>query len=314
MKFNQNNMKEVAVIGLGKMGKNIALHIAEQGIKVIAYNRNSQVAVEFAKEVISHGGQAVAVSTFEELAGAFSGVKTIIMYVPSLGATDEIFDTVLPHLKAGDVIIDGGNNHYKEAIKHSKIASVRGIEFLDCGTSGGMEGARNGACLMIGGAKSTFEKTEWLFQAIAMKDGYKYMGESGAGHFVKMVHNGIEYAILQAYADGFQILHEGPYSDQLNFAKISDVWNHGSVVRSWMLELAQEKFEESDRLENIEGVIGGGETGKWTVEQAREQNTDAPSIKLAVEYREKTQNNPTFAGKVIAAIRNGFGGHEMKTK
>lgn len=307
-------MKEVAVLGLGRMGGNIALHLAEQGIKVIAHNRTHEKAVKFVEKAKALGGEAVAVKTFEELVGAFSGQRTIIMYLPSLAPTEEAFKELLPLLSEGDILIDGGNNHYKEAIRHSKIAAEKNVGYLDCGTSGGTSGARNGACLMIGGSKEIFDKTEWLFKAIAMQDGYAYMGSSGAGHFVKMTHNGIEYAILQAYADGFQLLHEGPYTEELDFHKIAKVWNHGSVIRSWMLELAEEKFAMEPRLESIVGSIGGGETGSWTVEQAHEQNTDVQSIQLAVEYRKKTQDKPTFAGQVIAAIRNGFGGHEFKKR
>ncbi|MDP4008701.1 MAG: NADP-dependent phosphogluconate dehydrogenase [Candidatus Peregrinibacteria bacterium] len=314
-------MKEVAILGLGKMGGNIALHLAEQGIKVIAHNRTHSKAVQFVEdaeklrgEAATPEGAAVAVESFEELANAFTGPRTIIMYLPSLAPTEEAFQELLPLLSEGDVIIDGGNNQYKEAVKHSKIAADKGIGYLDCGTSGGMSGARNGACLMIGGSEEVFDKSKWLFEAIAMTDGYAYMGSSGSGHYVKMTHNGIEYAILQAYADGFQILHEGPYTEELDFHKISKVWNHGSVIRSWMLELAEEKFAKEPRLESIVGTIGGGETGRWTVEQAHEQGTPAPSIELAVNYRKTTEDNPTFAGRVIAAIRNGFGGHVFKTK
>lgn len=307
-------MREVAVLGLGRMGGNIALHIAEQGIKVIAHNRTHEKAVKFVEEAKLLGGSAVAVKTFEELVSAFTGPRTIIMYLPSLAPTEEAFKELLPLLSEGDILIDGGNNHYKEALRHGKIAAEKGVGYLDCGTSGGTSGARNGACLMIGGDKKVYEKCEWLWEAVAMKDGYGYMGASGAGHFVKMTHNGIEYAILQAYADGFQLLHEGPYTKELDFHKIAKVWNHGSVIRSWMLELAEEKFAAEPRLESIVGSIGGGETGSWTVEQAHEQGTDAPSIALAVEYRRKTQSNPSFAGRVVAAIRNGFGGHEFKIK
>ena len=307
-------MKEVAILGLGKMGGNIALHLAQQGIKVIAHNRTHSKTLKFKEEATLLGGNVVAVETFEELVSSFTGPRTIIMYLPSLEPTAEAFQKLLPLLEEGDVIIDGGNNQYKEAIRHHGIAKESGVGYMDCGTSGGTEGARNGACLMIGGDKDVYDKTEWLWRAIAMEGGYGRMGEIGTGHYVKMTHNGIEYAILQAYAEGFHIFEDGPYSDQLDFYQIAKVWNHGSVIRSWMLELAQEKFKEEPRLESMIGVIGGGQTGTWTVQQANEQGTPAPSIALAIKIRKETQSNPTFAGKVIAAIRNGFGGHAITRK
>jgi len=307
-------MKEVGILGLGKMGGNIALHLTEQGIKVIAHNRTHSKAEKFVEDAKALGGEAVAVETYEELMDAFTGPRTIIMYLPSLEPTAEAFEKLLPLMSEGDTLIDGGNNHYKEAIRHHGVAKESGVGYMDCGTSGGMEGARNGACLMIGGDQDVFDKAEWLFKAIAMEGGYGRMGEIGTGHYVKMTHNGIEYAILQAYAEGFHIFEDGPYSDQLDFYQIARVWNHGSVIRSWMLELAEEKFAEEPRLESMIGIIGGGQTGTWTAEQAREQGTPAPSIELSLEMRKKSQDNPTFAGKVIAAIRNGFGGHAITRK
>ncbi len=306
-----NNVKSVGIIGLGRMGGNIAIHLAEQGIQIVAYNRTHQKAVEFAKVA---GANATAVATYEELAAKLHSPRIVLLYLPSMQPTHDAIVEIAKYLTPGDTVVDCGNNHYKQALTHEKELSEKSIQFLDCGTSGGTEGARHGACLMIGGKSETFKNAEWLFKAIAMKDGYGYMGPAGAGHFVKMTHNGIEYAMLQAYADGFQLLHEGPYSANLNFAKISDVWNHGSVVRSWLLELAQAKFFSEPRLESILGSVGGGETGGWTVEQAHAQNTPVPSIELAVKFREESQSKPSFAGQVIAAIRNGFGAHEVKKK
>jgi 6-phosphogluconate dehydrogenase len=178
------------------------------------------------------------------------------------------------------------------------------------GTSGGLSGARHGACLTIGGDEKVFSKVEWVFRAIAQPEGYAYVGEQGAGHYVKMVHNGMEYSLLQAYGEGFQVLAEGPYKD-LNFAKIADVWSHGSIIRSYLLELAAKGFGADPRLSKIEGKVGGGETGTWTVKEAKKAGTPVPMMELALRAREESQKHPTFATRVVAVLRNLFGGHAV---
>ena len=173
-----------------------------------------------------------------------------------------------------------------------------------------MKGARNGACLTIGGDKKSFKKVEWLCKAVSAKNGYAYVGPPGAGHFVKMAHNGIEYALLQAYGEGFELLANGPYKN-LDLEKISSTWKNGSIIRSYLMELAEEAFKKDSHLNKIEGIVGGGETGQWAVETAKEFNVDVGAIKLALNERKKSQKKPRFAGKVVAALRNEFGGHEL---
>ena len=176
-----------------------------------------------------------------------------------------------------------------------------------------MKGARYGACLTIGGEKKIFRKIEWLCRAVSAKNGYAYVGNAGAGHFVKMVHNGIEYALLQAYGDGYELLFKGPYKN-LDFKKISETWQNGSVIRSWLVELAVDAFKKDPKLSKIKGVIGGGETGQWAISTAKEHKVPFESVKLALKLRKKSRKNPSFSGKVVAALRNEFGGHEVVKK
>src|SRR3989344_7655968 len=226
---------------------------------------------------------------------------------------DAVIKELLPYLKQNDIIIDGGNSFYKDSIRRYKFLKNKRIYFLDIGTSGGLSGARRGACLTIGGDKKIFRKIEPVCKAVSAKNGYAYVGNAGAGHFVKMVHNGIEYALLQAYGEGFELLFKGPYKN-LDFQKISKTWKNGSIIRSYLIELAEQAFKKDSKLNKIEGVVGGGETGQWTVDTANEFNVDVGTIKLALEERKKSQSSPRFAGKVVAALRNEFGGHEILKK
>ncbi len=303
--------REVGIVGLGRMGANIARHLVEQQIRTVVWNRSPEPRQELAKE------GAIAVESLQALVEALKPPRTIAMFVPAGPTVDEIIEGLVPYLERGDILIDGGNSHYQDSKR--RAAALRAtsyklqagpIHFLDMGTSGGLKGARHGACLTIGGDEEIFKQCEWVFRAIAQKDGYAYVGPQGAGHYVKMVHNGIEYALLQSYGEGFHVLAEGPYKD-LDFAKIADVWSHGSIIRSYLLELAAEGFRRDPRLEKIEGKVGGGETGTWTVEEAEKAGTPTPMIALALKAREESQVKPTFATKVVAILRNLFGGHTL---
>ena len=226
---------------------------------------------------------------------------------------DIVIEEILPYLKKGDIVIDGGNSFYKDSVRRYNYLKKKSIDFLDIGTSGGLSGARHGACLTIGGDINVFKKIEFVCKFVSAKDGYAYVGPSGAGHFVKMTHNGVEYALLQAYGDGYELLYNGPYKN-LDFKKISTTWKNGSVIRSWLVELAEDAFSKDARLSKIEGVVGGGETGTWAIETAKEYNVPFESVKLALKLRKKSQKKPSFSGKVIAALRNEFGGHEVVKK
>jgi 6-phosphogluconate dehydrogenase len=237
-----------------------------------------------------------------------------------------IDSTPLVKLMRGDIIIDGGNSFFKDSIRRYQELKKRGIHFLDVGTSGGLEGARHGACLMVGGEEEIFLKLKPLLEKIAVKDGVAYFGPAGAGHFVKMVHNGVEYGMLQAIGEGFEILSKGmpnaapfargPLAKKVNvyLYKVAFNWSHGSVVRGWLMELLACALKSNPRLETIEGVIGGGTTGEWTVKTAKELKVEIPVIKKSVETRKKSLAKPTFSGKVVAALRREFGGHAVKTK
>lgn len=295
---------QVGVIGLGRMGANITRHLVEQGIKTVVWNRSLEPREELAKE------GAIAVETPEALVKALKAPRVILLFVPAGEVVDEMIEAIRPKLSKGDIVIDGGNSFYRDSVRRGEALKKVGIHFLDMGTSGGLKGARHGACLTLGGDEKVFRSCEWVFKAIAQPQGYAYVGKSGAGHYVKMVHNGIEYSLLQSYGEGFQILAEGPYKD-LDLARIADVWSHGSIIRSYLTELAAQAFSADPRLKNIEGKVGGGETGTWAVEEAKKAGTPTPMIELALKAREQSQKKPTFATKVVAVLRNLFGGHAV---
>lgn len=231
--------------------------------------------------------------------------------LPAGAPTDETILSLAPLLSKGDLIVDGGNSHYKDSVRRQAILKEVGILFLDAGTSGGVWGLREGYCLMIGGEQEAFKRMEPIFQALAPKDGYARVGGSGAGHFVKMVHNGIEYGLLQAYAEGFEIL-EAKREFGLDLAGISHLWNHGSVVRSWILELAERVFQRSPHLDEIQGFIADSGEGRWTAAEAIDREVPAPVIILSLLERLRSRQSESFSAKTIAALRNEFGGHGVK--
>lgn len=294
----------VGFVGLGRMGRNMVLRLGEQGVGVVAFNRTTDKTLELAREA-SHVTAAV---TPKELVSHLSPPRIVWMMVPNGQPIDEVIAALLEGgLTSGDYLIDGGNTYYKDSVRRHKELSAKGIHYIDCGTSGGLEGARTGACLMLGGEKSDIDALFWLWEALATKGGWAHFGPAGAGHFVKMVHNGVEYGMNQALGEGFEILSKGPY--ELDYAKVARTWNHGSVVRSWLVELLGAAFEKDPKLDSYTGKVGGGETGKWTMEAAHEFNVDAAVIAASAEARIKSVKNPTFSGKVVSALRAGYGGH-----
>lgn len=297
---------KIGFIGLGRMGMNMVYNLKDKGVKVIAYNRSPEPL-----EVVKKNG-VEGVHSIREFVEILPKPRVILIMVTAGKPVDLIIEDLLKHIQKGDIIVDCGNSFYKDSIRRNKELAKKGLHYLDCGTSGGLAGARHGACLTIGGDEKIFRKLEDLFRRMATKDGCAYVGPSGAGHFVKVTHNGIEYALLQAYGEGFEILKKGPY--KLDFEKIAKVWSHGSIIRSYLTELAAEAFRKDPNLERIEGIVGGGETGKWTVDTAKELGANAEIIKTALELRINTRTKPTFAGKVVAALRNEFGGHEIVNK
>lgn len=217
------------------------------------------------------------------------------------------------HFVPGDIIIDGGNSFFKDSIRRYKKLKKLGIHFLDVGTSGGLEGARHGACLMVGGDREIYKRAELILKLIAVEGGLAYFGPSGAGHFVKMVHNGVEYGMLQALGEGFEVLAKSPY--ELDLREVAENWQKGSVVRGWLIELlgrALRKDKRNEWLGGIKGVVGGGETGRWTIETAKELGVSTPVINESLKARKRSQSKPSFASKIIAILRNQFGGHEVE--
>ncbi len=297
---------KIGFIGLGKMGGDMVRRLLQRGHQVVAYDRDAR-----AMDAIKQAGAGTA-GTIEALAAALPAPRVVWIMVPAGEITEEVISGLSAVLEKNDIIIDGGNSHYKDSVARGRELRTRGIHFIDAGVSGGIWGLREGYCIMAGGDKEICRHAEPLFTTLAQKDGYAYMGPSGAGHFVKMVHNGIEYAMLQAYAEGFELL-QAKKDYGLDLGSIARLWNHGSVVRSWLLELAERAFAEDPRLETIKGYVQDSGEGRWTVEEAMDLNVPAPAIALSLFRRFASRQEESFGAKVIAALRREFGGHAVKT-
>lgn len=297
---------QIGLIGLGKMGYNLGLNMHQHKHEVSAFDLNQQ-----ALESIQQKGIKTS-PTVDQLIASLKGKKIIWLMIPAGEAVDNTILKLIPLLSPGDIVIDGGNSRYKDSIRRSKELAARGIDFLDCGTSGGMEGALQGVCTMIGGKKEAFAYCESLFKDISVPDGYLYCGGPGSGHFVKMIHNGIEYGMMQAIAEGFEILHKSEFD--LDLKSIAGVWNHGSVVRSWLMELTENALSKDPKLESIKGIMHSSGEGKWTLETALENQIATPVIALSLLMRYRSLEDDTFSGKIIAALRNEFGGHAVERK
>ncbi|EOO25531.1 6-phosphogluconate dehydrogenase (decarboxylating) [Bacillus cereus VD133] len=296
---------KVGLVGLGRMGLNLGLNLLDHNHEVVGFdlNRNS---VEELKSYGAHG-----VSTLKELVLSLEKPRVLWIMVPH-AVVDSVIDEVATLLDRGDIIIEAGNSHYKESIcRYNKLKEM-GINFMDAGTSGGIEGARNGACYMVGGDPEVWNIVEPIFQDTAVEKGYLYAGPIGSGHFLKMVHNGIEYGMMAAIGEGFEILEKSEFD--YDYEKVASVWNNGSVVRSWLMELAEHAFSKEARLEGIKGTMHSSGEGKWTVETALDLQTATPIIAMALLMRYRSLEDDTFTGKVVAALRNEFGGHAVEKK
>ena len=249
-------------------------------------------------------------ASLDDLARALAPPRAVWVMVPAGNPTEETIRALASLLAGNDVIIDGGNSYYKDDVRRAGELKLRGIHYLDVGTSGGVWGLKHGYCLMIGGERPIFERLEPAFKTLAPPDGYAYVGGHGAGHYVKMIHNGIEYGLMQAYAEGFELLHASAF--QLDLAAIAHLWNQGSVVRSWLLELAELALRADPRLEGIKGYVEDSGEGRWTVEDALEKNVPAPTIALSLFGRFRSRQGDPFADRMLAALRNAFGGHPLR--
>lgn len=295
------------VVGLGRMGGAMVRNLLAAGGHAVVYDVNPANV----SEMVAAG--AVGAASLAELAARLPEDKPRVIWtmVPAGDPVDAVIAELKPHLAPGDVLIDGGNSFYRDSLRRAAELEAAGVNYLDCGSSGGMEGALNGMCLMVGGKPEAFALAEPLFAAIAQKDGYAHVGPCGAGHFVKMVHNGIEYGMLQAIGEGFELLEAGPYKE-LDLAQISKLWNHGSVIRGWLMELTARAFAADPHLDQITGEVGGGATGSWAIEEAWKAGVPFPTIALSYAMRLRSRQDDTFSGKVVAALRKEFGGHATK--
>jgi 6-phosphogluconate dehydrogenase len=274
------------------------------GHRVISYDRNAEAI----QRVVDIGG--VGAHSLADFVKQLTAPRVIWMMVPSGAPVDQTIEQLLPNLAKGDILIDGGNSNYKDSIRRAQLLQGQGLHFVDAGTSGGVWGLELGYCMMIGGEKGVVDALDPIFKTLAPPDGYLHVGPNGAGHFVKMIHNGIEYGMLQAYGEGFELLNASQFD--LDFAKIAHLWNQGSVVRSWLLELAESALQKDPKLAGIKGYVEDSGEGRWTVEEAIEKSVPASVLTLSLFARYASRQEDSFAAKVIAALRNEFGGHAVK--
>lgn len=297
----------VGIIGLGRMGHAVAKRVVDGGHGAFGFDPNKQ-AQKDAREIGVH-----VVDRVEQLA---EHTDIIWLMLPAGELVDTTIALIKPLLKNGAIIVDGGNSNFKDSIRRAKELKKDNIAYLDCGTSGGLYGEKIGFSLMIGGNEVAYQKIVPLCEVIATKDGFGLVGPSGAGHYVKMVHNGIEYALLQAYAEGFHIIKHGYYKkDDLDLAQISDIWMHGSIIRSYILDLAHQVFKEDQTFDAISGEVAEGGTGRWTVEEAHEQHIAAPTIEESLRVRRcSRETGGDYTTKIVAMLRKQFGGHSVKKR
>ncbi len=296
----------IAMIGLGKMGANMTQRLIEHGHQVVAFDLSDQ-----AREAAAAIGAEPAVS-LEEVASKLSAPRVAWVMVPAGEATNSTITKLAALFDSGDVIVDGGNSNYKETAPLVSQLASRGIALVDAGTSGGIWGLKEGYCLMVGGTDQAVAIAEPAFLALAPEGGYAHVGPPGAGHFVKMVHNGVEYGLMQAYAEGFEIMSEAPEFD-LDLHQIASIWRYGSVVRSWLLELAERALRPGSGFENIEAVVVDSGEGRWTVDEAIDRGVAAPVISSALFARFASRKKDAFGLRLVAALRNQFGGHPFTT-
>jgi 6-phosphogluconate dehydrogenase len=296
----------IGLIGLGKMGLNLALNMLDHEYTVIAHDPGVDKKTKDTYPSIQYK------ESLKDVVQALTPPRVIWMMVPSGKITESVLNELNNELSEGDIVIDGGNSNYKDSMNHAERLKENGIEMLDVGTSGGQAGAREGACLMIGGQKSTFESVEPLFKAIAQKDGYAHMGKSGSGHYVKMIHNGIEYGMMQAIGEGFDVLKASPFD--LDYQAISKVWANGSIIEGLLMDMVVSAFDKDETLSSIQGRVDDSGEGRWTIEEALDLNVSIPVITQALFSRFKSRDEDKFAERVIAAMRNEFGGHKVYKK
>jgi 6-phosphogluconate dehydrogenase len=296
---------QLAMIGLGRMGGNMAERLMRDGHRVVVFDRSPEAIQKYV------GIGATGASAPADIVAKLDPPRVVWIMVPAGKPVDDTIAALLPGLSKGDVIIDGGNSNFRDSMRRTAELKKKEINFVDSGTSGGIWGLENGYCLMIGASPDAFALCEPIFKSLAPPDGYAHMGPPGSGHYVKMIHNGIEYGMLQAYAEGYEILHASK-EFKLDLHAIAGVWNHGSVVRSWINELAEIAFQRDANLDALKGYVEDSGEGRWTVQEAIDLDVPAPVITLSLLARLRSRQSDSFGAKVIAALRNEFGGHAVK--
>jgi 6-phosphogluconate dehydrogenase len=295
---------DLGFIGLGKMGMNMVTRLRRDQHRVVVFDRSQDLVKQ------AEGEGCVGAASLADLVGKLSAPRAVWIMVPSGAPTEETVQAVGLLLQSGDIIIDGGNTRFHDDVRRAAELKKRGITYIDAGTSGGIWGLRVGYCLMVGGEEAAVKHLAPVFTTLAPEDGWARMGDVGAGHYVKMVHNGIEYSMMQGYAEGFELMSKSEY--KLDLARIADLWMHGSVVRSWLLELAAGSLKEDQKLENIKGYVQDSGEGRWMIADAIEKGVPVPTLTSALFTRFRSRQQESFAEKMLAALRNAFGGHAVR--
>ena len=296
----------IGFIGLGRMGANMVRRLVRDGHEVVAFNRTP----ERTREIMAEGAEGAF--SLAELVAGLRSPRAVWVMLPAGDATEAMIDELMGRLSPGDTIIDGGNAHFHDDIRRHALVAERGIRYVDAGTSGGVWGLEVGYCLMVGGDRDAVEALEPVFRTLAPADGYAHVGGPGAGHYVKMVHNGIEYGLMEAYAEGFEIMHASDYD--LDLAQVAGIWRYGSVVRSWLLDLLHDALAKNPEFDGIKDWVADSGEGRWTVQEAIDRDVPAPIITLSLQARFRSRQDESYGAKVLAALRNEFGGHAVKTE